>query len=150
MAVKFLVSIVQAKRQEVVTFSSGRNLMSAVKLLPDSTEVQYELGLALYETGAWKESAPYFEFVAKKRPKFPDAQYSLASVYARIQRVPEAIELLLEVLKQDPDHFRANLLWGRIYTLQQRANEAVPYLTQAVGSEPRNAEAHSFLDTDRP
>ena len=83
--------------------------------------------------------------MAKKRPKFPDAQYSLASVYARIQRVSEAIDLLLGVLKEEPQHFRANLLLGRIYTLEGRADEAVPYLKQAVVSEPRNAEGHSFL-----
>src|SRR3989449_10306757 len=120
-------------------------LKKAVQMIPESTQAQYELGLALYETGAWQESAPYFEFVSNKRPKFPDAQYSLASVYARIQRVPEAVELLQKVLQQEPEHFHANLLLGRIYTLQQRGDEALPYLKQAVTSEPGNSEAHAFL-----
>ena len=102
-------------------------LRQAVKLLPESTEAQYELGLALYESGAWQESTPYFEFVAKRRKNFPDAQYSLAAVYARVQRVPEAVELLQAVLKISPEHFRANLLLGRILTLQQRADEALTY-----------------------
>jgi predicted Zn-dependent protease len=66
-------------------------------------------------------------------------------VYARIQRVPEAIDLLLGVLKQEPQHFRANLLLERIYTLQGRTDDAVSYLKQAVESEPRIAEGHSFL-----
>jgi len=99
----------------------------------------------LFETGAWQESAPYFEFSAKKRPKFPDAQYSLAAVYARIKRVPEAIALLQEVIQQNPEHFRANLLLGRIFTLQHRSGEALPYLKQAVLSAPGNFEAHAFL-----
>src|SRR5262249_51636458 len=85
------------------------SLRKARELMPDSAQVQYELGLALFETGAWQESAPYFEFVAKKRPKFPDAQFSLAAVYARIKRVPEAVDLLHTVLQLNPEHFRANL-----------------------------------------
>ncbi len=100
------------------------------------------------KTGAWQDSAPYFEFVAKRRKNFPDAQYSLAAVYARIQRVPEAVELLQAVLKISPDHFRANLLLGRIFTLQNRSNEALPYLKQAVNTEPANFEAHAFLADD--
>jgi arylsulfatase A-like enzyme/thioredoxin-like negative regulator of GroEL len=121
------------------------SLRKAVEQLPDSVQAQYELGLALYETGAWRDSVPYFEFVAKKRPKWPDAQYSLASVYARTQHVPEAVELLLAVVQLNPQHFRANLLLGRILTLQHRSGEALPYLKQAESSEPDNFEPHAFL-----
>ena len=120
-------------------------LRKAVEQLPDSVQAQYELGLALYETGAWRDSVPYFEFVAKKRPKWPDAQYSLASVYARTQHVPEAVELLLNVIQINPQHFRANLLLGRILTLQHRAADALPYLQQAESTEPNNFEPHAFL-----
>jgi tetratricopeptide (TPR) repeat protein len=120
-------------------------LRKAVAQLPDSVQAQYELGLALYETGAWRDSVPYFEFVAKKRPKWPDAQYSLASVYARTQHVPEAVDLLLTVIQINPQHFRANLLLGRILTLQHRAADALPYLQQAESTEPNNFEPHAFL-----
>ena len=34
---------------------------------------------------------------------------------------------------------------GRIYTLQHRSDEALPYLKQAVVSDPNNFEAHAFL-----
>jgi predicted Zn-dependent protease len=34
---------------------------------------------------------------------------------------------------------------GRIFTLQHHAEDAVPYLKQAVTSEPANSEAHTFL-----
>jgi arylsulfatase A-like enzyme/Flp pilus assembly protein TadD len=120
-------------------------LRKAVELMPDSAPAHYELALALYETGAWQESAPHFEFVAQKNSKMPDAQYSLASVYARIKRVPEALELLHNVIRLNPQHFRANLLLGRILTLQDQATEAVPYLETAAKVEADSGEAHSFL-----
>ncbi len=120
-------------------------LRKAVALQPDSTPSQYELGLALYDSGAWKDSAPYFEFVARKRPKWPDAQFSLASVYARIDRVPEAVDLLGKVLELNPDHFRGNLLLGRIRTLQGAPADGLPYLEKAVKLAPGSREAHLFL-----
>ena len=120
-------------------------LRKAVQLIPDSAPAQYELGLALFETGAWKESAPCFEFVSNKRPNFPDAQYSLAAVYARIQRVPEAMDLLEKVLQASPDHFRANLLRGRILSLENFPDQALPNLQKAVEIQPASDEAHAFL-----
>jgi cytochrome c-type biogenesis protein CcmH/NrfG len=62
-----------------------------------------------------------------------------------VQRVPEAVELLQQVIQLNPEHFRANLLLGRIYSLQHRSDAALPYLKQAVVSEPDNFEAHAFL-----
>jgi len=135
------IALARVKRYPEAITALGR----AVALLPDSVEPHYELGLALFETGAWQESAPHFEFVAKKRPKWPDAQYSLAAVYARTQHVPEAVDLLHTVLELNPEHFRANLLLGRILTLEHFPDQGVPYLKQAVKSEPGNFEAHAFL-----
>jgi len=120
-------------------------LRKAIVLVPDATQAQYELALALFETGAWQESVPYFEQVAKKRPKWVDAQFSLASVYARTKRVPEAVDLLHQVLQMDPDHFRGNLLLGRIVSLQGDPASALPNLEKAVKIQPASGEAHSFL-----
>ena len=65
-------------------------------------------------------------------PEWADARYSLGSVYARIDRVPEAIAELRAALALDPRHFRANLLLGRILTLRGEAAAAIPYLKAAV------------------
>jgi predicted Zn-dependent protease len=59
--------------------------------------------------------------------------------------VPEAVDLLHTVLELNPEHFRANLLLGRILTLEHFPDQALPYLKQATKSEPANFEAHAFL-----
>ena len=59
--------------------------------------------------------------------------------------MPEAVELLLAVVQLNPQHFRANLLLGRILTLEHHSREALPYLRQAESSEPDNFEPHAFL-----
>jgi cytochrome c-type biogenesis protein CcmH/NrfG len=48
-------------------------------------------------------------------------------------------------VRAEPRHFRANLLLGRILTLQNHAEQAVPYLRTAVDVDPRSTEARAFL-----
>ncbi len=120
-------------------------LQKAVKLMPDNGLGRYELGLALFETGDWKGAAPEFEAAVARAPKWADAQFSLASVYARTDRVPEAMDHLDICLGLDPAHYRANLLRGRILSLQHHAAEALPNLQKAVEVQPDSREAHLFL-----
>ncbi len=121
------------------------HLQKAIKALPDSGMGHYELGLALFETGDWKGAAPEFEAAVAKAPRWADAHFSLASVYARIDRVPEAMTELDTTLKLTPDHYRANLLRGRILSLQKYPEQALPNLQKAIDVQPTSVEAHAFL-----
>ncbi len=120
-------------------------LRKAVQLTPDNGLGRYELGLALFETGDWKGAAPQFEAAVARAPKWADAQFSLASVYARIDRVPEAVEHLDTCLGLDPNHYRANLLRGRILSLQGKPAEGLANLKKAAEVQPDSREAHKFL-----
>jgi arylsulfatase A-like enzyme/tetratricopeptide (TPR) repeat protein len=120
-------------------------LKKAVELLPDNGMGHYELGLVLYENGDWKGAAPEFEAAVARAPRWADAHFSLASVYARIDRVPEALELLNRTLELASDHFQANLLRGRILSLQGDPVGALPNLRRAVELQPQSREAHLFL-----
>jgi len=121
-------------------------LNKAVALDPEDMFAHYELGVALYETGDLRTAAGHFELVASRLPKWADARFSYASVCARIDRVPDAVRELREALMLEPKHFRANLLLGRILTLQGQADEAIGYLRTAASAQPENAEARQFLD----
>ena len=120
-------------------------LQRASQLLPDNGMGRYELGLALFETGDWKGAAPQFEAAVARAPKWADAQFSLAAVDARIDRVPEAMEHLDTCLGLSPDHYRANLLRGRLLSLLGKESQAVPNLETAARVEPGSREAHLFL-----
>jgi arylsulfatase A-like enzyme/Tfp pilus assembly protein PilF len=120
-------------------------LQKAVKLLPDNGMGRYELGLALFETGDWKAAAPQFEAAVGRAPRWADAHFSLAAVYARIDRVPEAMTELDTTLNLTPEHYRANLLRGRILSLQGNPTAAVVNLQKAVQVQPDSREAHLFL-----
>jgi arylsulfatase A-like enzyme/Tfp pilus assembly protein PilF len=120
-------------------------LQKAVKLAPDNGMGHYELGLALFETGDWKAAAPQFEASVARAPRWADAHFSLAAVYARIDRVPEAMTELDTTLTLTPDHYRANLLRGRILSLQGNAAAAIANLQNAAQVQPNSREAHLFL-----
>ncbi len=120
-------------------------LQKATKLLPDNGMGHYELGLALYETGDWKAAAPEFEASVARAPRWADAHFSLAAVYARIDRVPEAMTELDTTLSLTPDHYRANLLRGRILSLQGSPAAAIANLQTAAQVQPDSREPHSFL-----
>ena len=120
-------------------------LRKAVTAQPDNGMGHYELGLALFETGDWKGAAPEFEAAAARAPRWADAHFSLAAVYARIDRVPEAMTELDTTLGLSPDHYRANLLRGRILSLQGNPLDALDNLEKATQVQPDSSEAHSFL-----
>jgi arylsulfatase A-like enzyme/Tfp pilus assembly protein PilF len=120
-------------------------LQKAVALQPDNGMGHYELGLALFETGDWKNAAPQFEAAVARAPRWADAHFSLAAVYARIDRVPDAMTELASTLELNPGHYRANLLRGRILSLQGEAAAALPNLERAAKVQPDSREAHLFL-----
>src|SRR5712691_4838468 len=120
-------------------------LRRAIELQPDAVMAHYEMGIALFETGEWKTAAGHFEIVASKLPKFADARFSLGSVYARIDRVDEAVVELKAALELEPRHYRANLLLGRILALQGQAVAGLPYLQRAADAQPSSVEAQAFL-----
>ncbi len=81
-------------------------------------------------------------------PNWVDARFSLAAVQARTDRIPQAADQLEAALKLDPNHFRANLLLGRIRTIQGKPEAALPLLKRAVELEPESSEARNFLADD--
>jgi arylsulfatase A-like enzyme/Flp pilus assembly protein TadD len=120
-------------------------LKTAVALQPEDMFAHYELGVALYETGDLKTASQHFEIVTSRMPKWADARYSLGSVYARIDRVGEAVAELRAALALEPKHFRANLLLGRILTLQGQPSAGLDFLRTCTDVQPSSEEAHRFL-----
>lgn len=121
-------------------------LRTAVEKLPDDASAHYELGRTLVETKHWDEAAPQFEAVlAHTRQPSAELHFYLAIIYQRTQRIPEAMKQFQETIRLKPDHFRANLLLGRLYGMQGNGKAALPYLLKAAKVDVKSAEAHLFL-----
>src|SRR5262249_36945839 len=120
-------------------------LRKAVAIRPDSGMGHYELGLALFETGDWKAAAPEFEAAVAGAARGADGHFLLGAVFARVDRVADAMAELDTTLQSNPDHYRANLLRGRILSLQGNALGALGNLQKAALVQPDSREAHLFL-----
>ncbi len=147
-----------AQLQLGLAYGKQRNYAKAIPALRAATEIQpetamahYELGLALFRTGDLKTSGAHFEIAANLMPKWADAHFSLASVWARDtsvpdeQRIARTVDKLKVALELDSEHYQANLLLGRIYHLQKRSAEALPFLELAAQSPEASAEGQIFL-----
>ncbi len=84
------------------------------------------------------------------RGRRPPARMGRRALFAGIglradRSCADAINELRAALALEPRHFRANLLLGRILTLQNQGSAALPHLRTAVDVDPRSAEAFAFL-----
>ncbi|MGB9205099.1 MAG: sulfatase-like hydrolase/transferase [Terriglobales bacterium] len=120
-------------------------LRTAVEKLPDDDLARFNLGRALVETGHWAEAAPQFEAALAHNQTSSDLHFYLAVVYERSDRIPEAVKEFRATVQRKPDHFRANLLLGRLLGMQGDGAEALPYLRQAEKLDPKSVEVHMFL-----
>ena len=120
-------------------------LRRAVELRPDQTMPHYQLGLSLSETGDWEGALPSFKAASDRAPKWAALHFSLASAYARLNRPADARQELETTVKLDPDNFRANLILGRMLTLQGKPVQGLPNLKKAVKLQPNSPDAHMFL-----
>jgi predicted Zn-dependent protease len=71
--------------------------------------------------------------------------FYLGSAYEEIDCTGDAMKQYQAALDLNPDNYRANLLLGRLFAMQDRPKEALPLLQRAVKLEPQSADAHKFL-----
>jgi tetratricopeptide (TPR) repeat protein len=120
-------------------------LRKASETMPALGAAQYELGRALVESGKWEEAAPAFEAALVNDPMEAEWHFNLAVVYERTRRLPEAIGEFKTTLKLNPDHFRANLLLGRLLGMKGESAEALPFLQKAAKLNPDSPDVHMYL-----
>ena len=119
--------------------------------IPDNGLGRYELGLALFETGKWKDAAPQFEAAVEQAPEvggcaiFARPRFTRASI--AFQKPMEHLDICLGL---DPNHYRANLLRGRILSLQKRPRKDCRILKKQPKCSPIPARRICFLPTLMP
>jgi Tfp pilus assembly protein PilF len=57
----------------------------------------------------------------------------------------EAEKNLRVALRLNPNHYRSNLLLGRLLGMENHPAEALPFLQKAVELQPRSPDGHKFL-----
>src|SRR5206468_8333829 len=122
-----------------------RPLRKLVEKKPDDAFAHYELGCALVKTGKWDEAAPHFETAVSQMSGSAMMHFYLALVYQRTSRLSDAMKEFQNALRLDPNNFPANLLLGRMFVMQQKAADGLPYLKKAATLHLDAIDPHRIL-----
>ena len=112
---------------------------------PDDAFARYELGCALVKTGKWEEAAPQFEAAVSQMAGSSMMHFYLALVYQRTSRSSDAEAEFQNAVRLDPSNFPANLLLGRMFVMQQKAEDGLPYLKKAAKLHLDATDPHRIL-----
>ena len=120
-------------------------LRKAVELTPQSGRAHFELGMALAETDEWAGAVTQLEAALDYVPDSDEMQFELATAYEHLGRIPNAMKSYRTALQLNPNHYGANLMFGRLLGMHDDALGALPYLRKAVELQSHSPDAHKFL-----
>ena len=84
---------------------------------PRSDRSAIPVGLGVVRNGDFAGATEQFETAVARSPNWPEAHLSLATAYARADRLTDAIPEYEKVIELRPNHYSAHLLLGRAQTL---------------------------------
>jgi len=116
-----------------------------VERKPADAFARYELGCALVKTGNWDEALPHFEAAVSQMTGSAMMHFYLALVYQKTSRIDEATKEFQNALRADSNNFPANLLLGRLFVMNRRALDALPYLRKAAKLRTDSIDVHRFM-----
>lgn len=117
----------------------------AAALASTNGQIALLAGKALADAGLDDKAAPILEEAVHLDPRSSQAQYALALVYQRTNRVSDAADLLKKVVEAEPKNVNALVNLGLALSQLHRAQDGLPYLQRAVALDPHNLTAHQDL-----
>ena len=143
-----LLRMVQIVALQGKTDEAFRILQPFLKNAPDNPEVVRIHGWLLRQTERYEEAIEEYEKLLKlvNRPATKDSvRYMLSHLYTEVGDIDKAGELLLELLKKDPDNATYNNDLGYIWAdHDMNLDQAQKFIEKALKKEPDNP---SFLDS---
>jgi len=127
-----------------LTFKARRCLALAVEYDPDHADKRYELGKCLLQTGQANEAIIELHHADRLNAGVDYVIDRLAQAYIAIGDLTEAEQLYSRI----PPHQRREYVLrnlGILYFKQERYEEAVRNLLEAIRKEPRNHHSHYYL-----
>ncbi len=117
----------------------------AYALAPNNAQIAVLAGKALADAGEDDKAEPILERAVRLDPRSRTAQYALALVYQRTDRISEAADLFKKVVEAEPKNAAALVNLGLALSQLQYAQEALPYLQRAIVLAPDNLTARQDL-----
>jgi Flp pilus assembly protein TadD len=100
---------------------------------------------ALLTEGNYTDGILLLEFFRSESPDDPDILYNLGMAYSDQNQLPQAVEILAQVVKTRPDHVNGRVALGVAYLRSKQIEAGVKELQTAVEQEPENPGAQRNL-----
>lgn len=116
-----------------------------VELHPDDTQYVYAQVMIYHQNGQNDEALQTFEKLPKAEQETVKARYVLGSIYFKLPDYPKAIELLEQVVENDPEHTEAQELLEVARSQAVRAREyeqEISGIDQAIEGNPEDANLY--------
>jgi predicted O-linked N-acetylglucosamine transferase (SPINDLY family) len=113
--------------------------------LPDSAEIPYNLGIALWRQGKLAESLASYRRALHLKPDHAEAHHNLGVALKQQGQLADAAASLQQALRLKPDYADAHLNLGNVFRAQGRLDDAIAAYRAALQLKPNFAEAQSNL-----
>ena len=117
----------------------------AVQKFPNSSRMNFVLGVRLQALGRLPESRQYFQKSVSLDPSFADGYVALGELARRYGKSQEAVSLLQKALALRPDYPDALLELAKDYKDLGDLGKAEQALIEAVLKDPENPSPHLLL-----
>jgi protein O-mannosyl-transferase len=117
------------------------HLEAAVKLQPNSADIENSFGYALLNLQEPEAAIPHFERALRVRPDFVFAYNNLGLAQMTLGRLDAAEVPLRNALRLKPDYPEANLNLGLVLAQSGKSAEALEHFAAAVRLRPNYTEA---------
>ena len=121
--------------------NAAKFLARAAEQRPDDAAIQFSLGRALFEQGAYNIAEKALQNALKQRPDLSLAKLFLARAYMRQDKLDEAQALFSELAAGGQQPFGANAGLGDIARRRQQAVRASKYYRRALAIDPTHPGA---------
>lgn len=115
---------------------AARGFSRVVELLPEDSEIRYELAVSLHNLGQGQAAIPHLERLLELAPQRVDPRVLLASIYLDQQRPQDALPQLRQALRLVPEDPDAPWLLGRAQVMEGRLQEAIETFENARAASP--------------
>ncbi len=136
----YYLALVEEKKRNFRAMKE--NLVKVVELAPTNTEARLKLARVLLLLNEVDAADEQIKIIAKDSGNDPDVEALKASVLLRQKKQPEAMVIIDNALKENPDHARLLALKALVLLEKGDFDKALPLVDAAIKVDPKNIAMH--------
>ena len=118
-----------------------------IGLNKDDYRFYFNLGLAHYKTGRFKEALDYFHYLQKKITGLPKVNYFIGLLQFKFQNFDEALTEFIKLLKDNPNDSKSAYNIACIYFAKNNLNEGFSWLEKSIKIDEEYIRATARKDS---